>query len=53
MVAGMGAWVLVSLLHGRGLTNAIASGVAYGLMNGGITKVNACVPSSFPFPKEI
>ncbi|PWA45058.1 zinc knuckle CX2CX4HX4C [Artemisia annua] len=34
----MGAGVLVSLLRGRGLTNAIASGVAFGLMNGGITK---------------
>ncbi|PWA76132.1 Mitochondrial inner membrane translocase subunit Tim17/Tim22/Tim23/peroxisomal protein PMP24 [Artemisia annua] len=38
MVAGMGAGVLVSLLHGRGLTNAIAFGVAIGLKNSGITK---------------
>ena len=53
MVAGMGAWVLVSLLHGRGLTNAIAFGVVVGLKNGVITKVTACVPSSFPFPKAI
>nr|GEV67384.1 mitochondrial import inner membrane translocase subunit TIM22-like [Tanacetum cinerariifolium] len=39
MIAGIGAGVLVSLLRGSGLTNAIAFGVAHGLMNGGITKV--------------